>query len=786
MEQWTLKSLEFHRVKEIVKEQAATFLGKEKIDQLAPSADRDMVEQWLAETREGMDLLRLKGDVPFGGIRDIRASIRRAKVGGMLNEAECLDIATTISGGRKVKSHLRQLEVETAPLPRLRELTEQIESLDQLEAEILACIDEHAVVKDQASPELRRIRQQMDGVRQQIQQTLNQMLRSSHYTKMMQEPLITQRFDRYVIPVKQEYRGQFGGIVHDQSSSGATLFIEPEAVVQLGNRLRELEMAEQKEVERILSLLTSKVAEVAEELSQNIERLGVLDFIVARSRYGYLVKGVCPKIAEDRVLVLKQARHPLIPSEEVVPIHVEMGKHYQAIIITGPNTGGKTVTLKTVGLLALMTQSGLPIPAQEESVMPIFSGVFADIGDEQSIEQSLSTFSGHLTNIIGILQKLDESSLVLFDELGAGTDPTEGAALAMAILEHVIERGSMVVATTHYSELKLFAHTHPQAINASVEFDVETLRPTYRLLIGVPGRSNAFAISTRLGLPAPIIDLAKRHISSEENKLEEMITSLTNERKWAEEERKQAEALRNEAEALYEDLRQQMDQWEEEKARLKEKARQEAIEAVAKAKTEAEDVLKELREWAKLRPQDIKEHELIELKKRLDASIPEAALPKKKASRPPKPQQIQVGDEVLVLTVNQKGTVVEDLGQNEYQVQIGFLKMKVHRDQLEKQAAPKQKPKAKSHATVKRSTADVKPELDLRGKLVEEALMEIDQYLDKAILSGYKQISLIHGKGTGALRTGVQEFLRRHRAVKTFRLGAHGEGGSGVTVVELR
>ncbi|MFC7442899.1 endonuclease MutS2 [Laceyella putida] len=786
MEQWTLKSLEFNRVKEIVKEQAATVLGKEKIDHLQPTAVREEVERRLAETSEGMDLLRLKGDVPFGGIRDIRTAIRRAKMGGILNEAECLDIATTISGGRKVKSHLRQLEVETAALPRLRELTEQIESLDQLEEEIFACIDEHAVVKDQASTELRRIRQQMDAVRQQIQQTLNQMLRSSHYTKMMQEPLITQRFDRYVIPVKQEYRGQFGGIVHDQSSSGATLFIEPEAVVQLGNRLRELELSEEREVERILSLLTGKVQVMAEELSRNIALLAELDFIVARARYGYRVKGVCPAIAEDRVLMLKQARHPLIPREEVVPIDVEMGKRYRAVIITGPNTGGKTVTLKTIGLLALMTQSGLPIPAQEESVMPIFSGVFADIGDEQSIEQSLSTFSGHLTNIIQILQHLDEASLVLFDELGAGTDPTEGAALAMAILEHVIELGSMVVATTHYSELKLFAHTHPQAINASVEFDVETLRPTYRLLIGVPGRSNAFAISSRLGLPASIIETAKQHISIEENKLEEMIASLTTERKWAEEERKQAESLRHEAEELARDLRRQLDEWEEEKRHVKDKARREARDIVAKAQREAEEVLKELREWAKLRPQELKEHQLIEAKKRLDASIPEMELSKKTATRSAKPQKIKVGDEVLVLTVNQKGSVVEDLGNHEYQVQIGFLKMKVHRDQLEKQAESNQKQMPKSHSTVKRSTSDVKPELDLRGKLVEEALMEIDQYLDKAILAGYKQISLIHGKGTGALRTGVQEFLRRHRSVKSYRLGAHGEGGSGVTVVELR
>ncbi|MGA9174045.1 MAG: endonuclease MutS2, partial [Thermoactinomyces sp.] len=721
-----------------------------------------------------------------GGVRDIRASVRRAEMGGLLNEAECLEIASTVSAGRKVKSLMRQLEEETAELPLLRGLTESIDSLDHLEKEILSCIDEQGIVKDQASPALRRIRQQIGDVRGQIQTTLNSMIRSSHYQKMMQDPIITQRFDRYVIPVKQEYRAQFGGIIHDQSASGATLFIEPEAVVQLNNRLRELELSEQKEVERILGFLTSKVQEEAQRLKENVAVLAELDLIAARARFGYQMKAVCPQISQDRTLRLKKARHPLIPPEEVVPIDIEMGERYQSVIVTGPNTGGKTVTLKTVGLFALMAQSGIPIPAEEESTMPVFSGVFADIGDEQSIEQSLSTFSGHLRNIIRILKRIDERSLVLFDELGAGTDPTEGAALAIAILEHVMSRGSLVIATTHYSELKLFAHTHPQAVNASVEFDVETLRPTYRLLVGVPGRSNAFSISKRLGLPEELIQVAKQHLSSEENRLEEMISALTMERKAAEEERIKAEQLHREAEALYEDLRRQLDQWEEEKAHIKEKARMEAREIVRKAQREAEEVLKELREWAKARPQEIKEHQLIEAKKRLDQAVPDWELPQKTKKGVKDTQKIDVGDEVMVLSVNQVGTVVEVLADDEFQVQIGFLKMKVRRDGLEKRASAKTVPSVKIKSTVKRSAADVKPELDLRGKMVDEAIVEIDSYLDKALLAGYKQVSLIHGKGTGALRSGVQEFLRKHRSVKSFRLGAHGEGGSGVTIVELR
>ncbi|MGA8943328.1 MAG: endonuclease MutS2 [Thermoactinomyces sp.] len=785
MEQWTLKSLEYERVKEDLKKQASTVLGKEKVDQLVPDARVERVKYRLDATREGMDVIRLKGDVPFGGVRDIRSSIRRAKMKGLLAEWECLDIASTISAGRKIKSFLRQIEEEEAPLPILRGFTEQVESLDSVEKEILRVIDEQAVVKDQASPGLGKIRSQIGEARKQINHTLQEMIRNPHYTKMMQEAIITQRFDRYVIPVKMEYRSRFPGIVHDQSSSGATLFIEPEAVVKWNNRLRELELAEQKEVEKVLRRLTERIGEETESLERNIEILAELDLIMACARYGYQVEGVVPRIS-DSVLILKKARHPLINAENVVPIDLAMGESYQAIIITGPNTGGKTVTLKTVGLFALMTQSGIPIPAEEESVMPVFSGVYADIGDEQSIEQNLSTFSGHLKNIIRILEQIDEKSLVLFDELGAGTDPTEGAALAISILEHVIRQGCLVMATTHYSELKLFAHNHPDATNASVEFDVKTLKPTYRLLIGVPGSSNAFSVSRRLGLPAELIKRAKEHLSADETRMEEMITSLTEERKRTEADRNRAEMLRKEAEALYEDLKQKWEQLEEEKARIKEKARQEAQAIVNKAEREAEEVLKELQKWMKARPRDLKEHELIEARARLKNAVPDWEWPQRQKKNTGKKETLHVGDEVRVLTVNQTGTIIDEMGDGYFQVQVGSLKMKIHRNQLEKRSSPKPAVMEKTGTTVKRSTVDVKPEVDIRGKLVEEALIEIDNYLDKAILAGYKQVYLIHGKGTGALRSGVQEYLRRQRHVKKFRLGNHGEGGSGVTVVELK
>jgi DNA mismatch repair protein MutS2 len=787
VEQWTLKTLEYHQVMELVKNQASSDLGKEKLDGTLPSASPDEVKYRLRATAEGMDLLRLKGEVPLNGIRDIRIALRRASLGGLLGEVDCLDIASTVSAGRKVKSLLRQIEEEKAQLPILRGLAESIQSLDRLEEAILEAIDEQGMVRDQASPELYAVRRQLERNRREIQETLNRMIRDPRIIKMLQEPIITQRHDRYCLPVKQEYRGAFGGIVHDQSSSGATLFIEPQAVVRLNNKLRELELAEKKEVEKVLARLTAMVAAEAEHLGQNVERLAEIDAIIARARFGAVMKAVCPAISDGKDLRLKKARHPLIPADRVVPIDVEMGNQWQAIIITGPNTGGKTVTLKTIGLFALMTQSGIPIPAEDGSVMPVFSGVYADIGDEQSIEQNLSTFSGHMKNIIRILEEVDDRSLVLFDELGAGTDPTEGAALAIAILEHVIGHGCAVVATTHYSELKEFAHTHPRTVNASVEFDPETLRPTYRLLVGVPGRSNAFAIASRLGLSEEIIRAARTRISAEENRLEEMIASLAEERRIAEEERRKLEDLRREAQRWHEELESKRQRWEEEKERIREKARQEARAIVSAARREAEEVLRELREWARNRPQELKEHQLIEAKKRLDDALPSWEA---KRAEPTgvqvKNQRIAVGDEVRVLTINQKGTVVEVLADDEFQVQIGFLKMKVHRSQLERLSSPKKSAPVQSGTTVKRTTESVRPELDLRGMMVDEAIPEIDRYLDQAILAGYKQVHLIHGKGTGALRAGVQEFLRRHRAVKSFRLGAHGEGGSGVTVVELR
>jgi DNA mismatch repair protein MutS2 len=785
VEHRVLKTLEYDKVVALLTEKATSTLGKEKASQLVPVTRIEEVRIAQQATAEAVTVLRLKGSVPLGGIRDIRSAVQRARLNAMLSPAELLDIASTVAAGRKLRTFLLDL-CDDHDLPLIRFQAERIEGLRELESEIARCIDDNGEILDSASPELRQVRQEMRQLEARIREKLDQMTRSSAYQKMLMENIVTIRGDRFVIPVKQEYRHVFGGIVHDQSASGATLFIEPEAVVTMNNKLRELRLREEREVERILYALTEKVASVVESLKVNLDALGELDFLFAKAQLAYSMKATNPKLNDHGYIRLKKARHPLIAPNVVVPVDVELGGSYRAIVVTGPNTGGKTVSLKTIGLLSLMAMSGLHIPAEEESEMAVFSAVFADIGDEQSIEQSLSTFSSHLTNIIHILKSMDERSLVLFDELGAGTDPTEGAALAMAIIDHVIQRGARLVATTHYSELKAYAYDRPEVINASVEFDVETLRPTYRLLIGVPGRSNAFAIAKRLGLPEEIIEKARGSISEEDNQVESMIASLERNRKTAEQERQTAEALRREAEELRRQLEEERARFAEEKNRLLEKAEEEARIAVQLAKEEADAVIRELREMM-AEGVEIKEHRLIEAKKRLNSAVLE--LEKEKVKKPPKAvraTQVKVGDEVMVTTFGQKGTVLEKVSDDEFLVQIGIMKMKVKREDMNVLKPSKAQQPTVTYTSVKRSRDTVKMELDLRGYNVEDAIREIDQYLDEALLAGLHTVSIIHGHGTGVLRKGVHEYLRNHRNVKSFRLGGQGEGGVGATIVELK
>ncbi|UUZ92957.1 endonuclease MutS2 [Paenibacillus sp. P25] len=548
-----LTTLDFYSILDKCAAHASTTTGKERVEQLRPSGDLEEVKKRLQATDEAVNVERLKGGAPFGGIRDIRAAVHRARIGGMLNPSELLDVATTEQGGRRLKRFLEGVHEDYA-IPSLLDITERITDLKHLEDRIRSCIDDNAQVADSASPELSRIRHELRTSEGRARERLEQMVRTPSIQKMLQDNLVTIRGDRYVIPVKQEYRGHFGGMVHDQSASGATLFIEPEAVVQLNNRVRELKLKEEAEIEKILRALTAVVADSADPLLANAEALTELDFVFAKAGLARELKATSPLMNDRGFLKLKRGRHPMISSEAVVPLDVELGNKYSTIIVTGPNTGGKTVSLKTVGSLSLMAMSGMFVPAEEGDQLCVFDAIYADIGDEQSIEQNLSTFSSHMTNIIRILRDMTPKSLVLLDELGAGTDPAEGSALAIAILEYIHKMGRRIIATTHYSELKAYAFDRQGVINASMEFDVQTLRPTYRSLVGVPGRSNAFAIAERLGLAKSIIDHARGQVGEEDQRVESMIATLEENRLQAEADRTSAERRRREVESLREQL----------------------------------------------------------------------------------------------------------------------------------------------------------------------------------------------------------------------------------------
>ncbi|RMA92009.1 endonuclease MutS2 [Priestia megaterium] len=779
--------LEFNKVKEQLQKKVASSLGREKVANLIPSTQYEEVVKWQEATDEATTVLRLRGNVPLGGIFDVRPSVKRAEIGGTLSSNELLDVASTIYAARQVKQFIEQVvEDEDLQLPIITEHIEKLMPLPEVEQTIKMSIDENGTVLDGASDQLRGIRQKLRSTESRIREKLESLIRSSSAQKMLSDAIVTIRNERFVIPVKQEYRSAYGGIVHDQSSSGATLFIEPQAIVTLNNELQEAKVKEKQEIERILIALTVQVAEVANELRQNVYLLGELDFMFAKGRYSHELKASKPKMNDRGYIKLVKAKHPLIAQEDVVANDIELGDQYTSIVITGPNTGGKTVTLKTLGLFTLMAQAGLQIPALDGSEMAVFKHVFADIGDEQSIEQSLSTFSSHMVNIVDILQKVDHESLVLFDELGAGTDPQEGAALAISILDQVYERGARVVATTHYPELKAYGYNREGVVNASVEFDIETLSPTYKLLIGVPGRSNAFEISKRLGLSAEVIERAKGYIGSETNKVENMIASLEDSRRQSEHELEEAEELRKEAQKLHKELQSQIIEFNEKRDKLYEKAEEKAQATVKEASEEAEKIISDLRKMSQKNHALVKEHELIEARKRLEDAVPTLEKSKKKPAVPKKQERtLQAGDEVKVLSWGQKGTLVERVSNNEWQVQMGIMKMKVKEKDLEYITSPKPV-ETKPLATVKGKDYHVNLELDLRGERYENALIRVEKYIDDALLANYPRVSIIHGKGTGALRKGVQEYLKNHRSVKNIRFGEASEGGSGVTVVEFK
>ncbi|PRO64954.1 endonuclease MutS2 [Alkalicoccus urumqiensis] len=782
-----MRVLEYTKMKEQLEPFAGSSLGKQRVQQLKPMYTLEEVTEAQRYTAEAAKVLRLKGNIPLGGLRDIRAQVKRAEIGGDLNAGELLDTASTIYASRRFSSFVEQMVEDDIDLSLLPEMVEEMVPLTDLQREIQQAVDEDGRILDSASPALRTIRQQIRTLESQVRAKLESITRSGSGKTMLSDAIVTIRNDRYVIPVKAEYRGHFGGIVHDQSASGQTLFIEPESVVQLNNQLREARSKEKHEIDRILRELSASVGLHTAELLVIVRVMTEVDFMFAKAYFAASMNAVEPSLNDEGRLEMKGARHPLIPDEEIVPIDVELGGAFRTLVITGPNTGGKTVTLKTVGLLTLMVQSGLFFPCEEGSSAAVFHHIFADIGDEQSIEQSLSTFSSHMTNIVDIMEHLDHRSLVLFDELGAGTDPTEGAALAVAILDHVYKIGAGCIATTHYSELKGYAYNREGVMNASVEFDVETLRPTYRLLIGVPGRSNAFAISSRLGLQEDIIEEAKKQISADTNQVENMISQLEDSRKNAESELARAKELRNESESLHRELTEELDAWEEKKQALLQAAQDKAEKEAKKAQQEAEEIVEYLREMKKQNP-EIKDHELIDARKRMEEAQPSFAESSKK-KKPKKKKAVvdtlQPGDEVKVESLNQKGHIVEKVSEKEFTVQLGVMKMKVPAKDLLYINRPKPV-ETRPMATVRGRSAHVKTELDLRGERYEDAMREVDKYLDEAVLAGYHQVSIIHGKGTGALRKGVEEMMKRHPNISETRPGTQGEGGSGVTIARLK
>ena len=783
MKERTLRVLEFTKIREQLAGKALTEMGAERCRALVPSCDMAEIQLWQQETEEAAVVLQYIGGHPMMAFQDVRPFLALADKGATLSPKALLSVAELLRASRTARD---ALVTDRDNTPLLRQKAEGLCTLRHLEQDITDAILSEDEIADRASAELMNIRRHLRGATERIKEKLNQMVRNASFQKYLQDPIITVRNDRYVLPVKAEYRANVPGLVHDQSTSGATLFIEPMAAVEMGNELKQWELKERQEIERILSALSAEVAPYAGQLRETIDLLAELDFIFAKGLLAREMYAVTPKLNNEGRINIVRGRHPLIDREKVVPTNLWMGRDFTTLVITGPNTGGKTVTLKTVGLFTLMAQAGLQVPADIGTELAVFEQVFADIGDEQSIEQSLSTFSSHMVNIVSIMHEVTPHDLVLFDELGAGTDPTEGAALAQAILTRLLHIRVRTLATTHYSELKAFALSTKGVENASVEFDVETLRPTYRLSIGVPGKSNAFEISRKLGLPENLIDAAKELISGENIRFEDVIANAEYHRQVAEREREiaaQASAetirLRDEAEKLRKEM-------EEKRETTMRKAREDARRLMEQTRRESESIIADLKRMKK--EMNSPDAQTNAIRKRIEQgvdSLSEGLTKKVDNTLPPK--TVKPGDRVEILTLGQQGTVLSAPdSKGEVQLQAGIMKFKAHLSQLRliREEQPKQK------ATVRANTGAmarvVKMECDVRGMTLDEALNAVDQYLNEAVLAGMGEVSIIHGKGTGVLRSGIQQHLKRHMLVKSYRLGVYGEGEDGVTVVTLK
>lgn len=791
MNEKALRILEYNKIIEKLTDFATSPMGKEMCKNLLPSTDLGEICQGQMETSDALSRIYAKGSLSFSGLRNIRDSLLRLKVGSSLSVTEFMHIASLLETALRAKSYGRR-ETDDMSTDSLDGLFNTIEPLSPVCREIRRCILSEEEIADDASPGLKHVRRSIKLTNERIHSQLNTMVNSSSVSSMLQDNLITMRGGRYCLPVKAEYRSQIQGMIHDQSSSGSTLFIEPMVVVKLNNDLRELAAKEKEEIEKILGELSNQCAEYQEELSTNITVMTHLDFVFAKANLSRSYSGTEPLFNEKGYINIKKGRHPLLDKKKVVPIDISIGKDYRLLLVTGPNTGGKTVSLKTVGLLTLMGQAGLHIPAFDHSELSVYEDVFADIGDEQSIEQSLSTFSSHMTNIVSIIDKSNYRSLVLLDELCAGTDPTEGAALAMAILKNFLRRDVTTMATTHYSELKVFALSTEGACNASCEFNVETLSPTYRLLIGIPGKSNAFAISSKLGLPDYMIDEAKKFIDVNDQSFEDLIADLETSRSTIEKERLEIEQYKSQVAGLKQKLETKQDNLSKQKERILREANEQARKILQDAKDYADQTIRDMNKLAAGKTGNMKELEKKRsaVRDKLSKTDDRLAIKKDQAKKN-RPEDFHPGDSVRVLSMNIKGTITgKPNSKGQIAVQMGILKSMVSLTDLELLdeeviKAPTLKKTGAGKIKMSKS-ASISTSLNLIGKTVDEAMPELDKYLDDAYLAHLNQVTIIHGRGTGKLRTAVHNKLKKCRYVKSYRLGAFGEGETGVTIVDFK
>ena len=789
-----LKTLEYNKIIDKLTEFAGSALAKEMCRNLQPSTDLYEIQALQKETSDALSRIYQKGAVSFRGVRDIRGSIKRLEIGAIIGINELLSICSLLDVCSKVKAYSRN-DRDPDFEDSLEAMFQALQPLTPVSSEIRRCIASEEELNDDASPALFKIRRSMRRINDKVHAQLQTMVNGSART-YLQDAVVTMRNGRYCIPVKAEHRGQIPGMIHDQSSTGSTLFVEPMAVIKLNNDLRELELKEEKEIEMILATLSARCGEETEALRDDLDLLTKLDFIFARAQLSRSMNGTQPDFNEEGRILIKKGRHPLLDKKKVVPIDIQLGKDFELLIITGPNTGGKTVSLKTVGLFTLMGQAGLHIPAFDHSELSVFHEVFADIGDEQSIEQSLSTFSAHMTNTVSILKEADDRSLVLFDELGAGTDPTEGAALAIAILSNLHRRGSRVMATTHYSELKVFALSTPGVENGCCEFDVETLRPTYRLLIGVPGKSNAFAISQKLGLSQDIIEEAKTHLTKQDEDFEDLLADLEQKRVTIEQERDQINSYKEEIRELKQRLESKQEKLDLSRDKILREANEQARNILQEAKDYADTTIRNFQKYGKAAGVSAKDMEkergkLREKMSTVDKKLSAKNAAPKKSHKQLTAKDLHIGDSIKVLSLNLKGTVstLPDAKGNLF-VQMGILRSQVNIRDLEKLddtvITGGNFSKTGSGKIKMSKSASVSTEINLLGKTVDEAIMELDKYLDDAYIAHLPSVRIVHGKGTGALRKGVHNYLRRQKHVKSYRLGEFGEGDAGVTIVEFK